>query len=136
MASLSRDGLKFLLQTHIVELFFVRRNEKFGFRGQNPHIRRMLCTLDAHFLQSISGRLTLNYQIPTNPPAYNPVEKNVIFVWDILWQDWRAIPVEWVRVITAIPTKTKEDQEKFWVLFESFFAKMSAADKLRFMSTP
>lgn len=131
---LSRDGLKTLLQTHVVELSFVRRHEKFGVRGQNPHVRRMLCTLDGNLLQSLPGRFTLNYQIPINPPAYNPIEKNVVFCWDILWQDWRAIPVEYVIVITAIPVHTQKDQEKFWTLFEGFFAKMSAADKLRFMA--
>ena len=131
---LSRDGLKVLLQTHVVELFFPRRNEKHGFKGQNPFMRRMMCTLDKNLLQSLPGRLTLNYQVPINPPAYNPLEKNVVFCWDIFWQDWRALPVELVVVVAAHPVHTQKDQEKFWKFFEGYFAKMSAADKLRFMS--
>jgi hypothetical protein len=131
MAQLSRDGLKQLLQTHVVEIFFVRRNEKMGF----PPTRRMLTTLDKNLLLSLPGRFTLNYQVPTHPPAYNPVQHNVIFTWDIIWQSWRAIPVEWVRVLNAMPTHTQKDQEKFWKFFEGYLAKMSPMDKLRFMKS-
>ena len=136
MGNLSRDGLRKLLQTHVVELTFVRRHEKFGAKGQNPYSRRMLCTLDATFLQSLAGRFTLNYQIPSHPPAYNPLAHNIVFVWDILWQDWRAIPVEMVVAVNAMPVHTKKDQENFWRFFEGYLAKMSPADKLKFMATP
>ena len=131
---LSREGLKALLQTHVVELAFARRNHKLGFKGQNPYMRRMLGTLDALLLQSLPGRLTLNYQIPVHPPAYNPVEHNVIFTYDLMWQEFRAVPVESTFIIAAHPTHTQKDQEKFWRFFEAFLAKMSPQDKLRFMS--
>lgn len=130
---LSRDGLKALLQTHVVELYFFRRNEKHGVKGSDPFVRRFLGTLDKNLLLSLPGRLTLNYQVPTHLPAYNPVQHNVIFTWDLMWQDWRAIPVEATTVIAAHPTHTQVEQEKFWRWFNAYLAKMSAADKLRFM---
>lgn len=129
MPKLSRSGLQTLLRESVAEIFFVRRNEKLGF----PQTRRMMCSLDKNLLNSLAGRLTLHYQVPTQPPAYNPLEKNVLFVYDLLWQDWRAIPCESTYVINAMPTHTKTAQDKFWKFFEAYLAKMSAADKLKFM---
>ena len=130
---LSRDGLKALLQLHVVEIVIIRRNEKHGVMGSDPFIRRMLCTLDKNLLQSLAGRLTFNYQMATHPPAYNPVQKNVVFAWDLLWQDWRAVAVEGTIVVAAHPTHTNEDQLKFWTFFNAYLAKMSPMQKMQFM---
>jgi hypothetical protein len=77
--------------------------------------------------------MTLNYRVPTQPPPYNPKAYNLVITWDIFWQDYRAIPVESVQVISFHPTHNKADQEKFWQYFSARFQNMTASDKTAFM---
>lgn len=65
--------------------------------------RVMLCTLDVTLLGSLLGRDILHYREPIG--IGDPMPPNIIQVWDIVWQDWRAVdfsrPVE---VHAIIPT--------------------------------
>lgn len=126
---LSYDGLFKVLSSSVVELLFTRRIPKWGW----PAGRRMLCTLDLKLLLSLPGRITLNYKVPTHPPPYVAKEHNLIVVFDIFWQDWRAIPVDSVLVVSMVKTTNKKEQEKFWEYFRARFQEMSAADKINFM---
>lgn len=127
---LSYGGFQSLLNTSVVECGFTRRVLKDGW---NP-FRRMLCTLDRKLLLSLPGRMALNFTPPVFSPAYNAKQYNLIVVWDILWQDWRAIPFDAVEVISVLPTKTKKDVDKFWVYFANFLQNMTPSEKQTFMN--
>jgi len=121
---LSLSGLSSLLKVNAGELLFRRRRS-----GPGP-FRRMLATNDLLLLNSISGKIALNYRKPTAYPPYNPTAYNLLCVWDILMQDFRMVPVDAVEVISVIPTKPPE---AFWEYFNNKLSKMSAIEKMAFM---
>lgn len=128
---LSYQGLKKLLETHIVELTFARRNPKIGW----PMNRRMLCTTSRLILDSLAGRMALNFRNPVNPPPYDAEEHELVIAWDILWQDFRAIPQETAFVINAIPVKNKKQVDDFWLYFDKALKPMTTQQKVKFMKT-
>lgn len=124
---LSLEGLNQLCNSNLVELKFNRR-----LRFQNmPPTRRMLATLDYELLNSVMGKEILNFKPPLQTASYNAASKNLLTVWDLLFQDWRNIPIESAVVVTAIPTKP---QEKFWEYFDKVIKKMTQQQKASFMS--
>jgi hypothetical protein len=123
---LSLGGLKQLCNSNLVELKFNRRLRLVGI----PRSRRMLATLDAELLNSVMGKEILNFKPPTKIPQYDAESKGLLTVWDLLFQDWRNIPVESTVVVSTIPTKP---QEKFWEYFDKVLGKMTAAQKATFM---
>lgn len=141
MAGLSRDGLKRLALTHAVEIVFVRRDKQ-----RLPRRRRMWMTLDPLLLNSAAGKKILNFRPPKFSPAYNAAAKNLLVVWDIIMQDWRAVPVDAVQVVPGgktIPTRAvktpnnlmanKKAQADFWEYFNTVIVKMTPAEKSAFM---
>lgn len=122
---LSIGGLKQLCQTNIVELKFVRRTKV------TPPTRRMLATLDATILNSELGKKVLNFKPPVKTPAYNATSKGLLTVWDLLFQDWRNIPVEACEVVSTVPSRPPE---KFWDYFNKVLGKMTAQQKAAFMN--
>jgi hypothetical protein len=122
---LSIGGLKQLCQANIVELKFVRRTRVL------PRTRRMLTTLDPLILDSELGRQILNFKPPTKTAAYNAASKGLLTVWDILFQDWRNIPVDACEVVSTVPSRPPE---KFWDYFNKVIGKMTAQQKAAFMS--
>lgn len=122
---LSIGGLKQLCQTNIVELKFVRRTKV------SPPTRRMLATLDPMILDSELGRKILNFKPPTKTPAYNAPSKGLLTVWDLLFQDWRNIPVEACEVVSTVSSRPPE---KFWDYFNKVIGKMTTQQKAAFMS--
>jgi len=121
---LSLSGLSSLLKVNAGELLFRRRRS-----GPGP-FRRMLATNDLLLLNSISGKIALNYRKPTAYPPYNPTAYNLLCVWDIFMQDFRMVPVDAVEVISVIPTTPPE---AFWEYFNNKLSKMSAIEKMAFM---
>jgi hypothetical protein len=124
---LSLDGLFNELQTNVLELKFVRRTKNSG----KPTERRMLATLDSLLLNSDEGKKILNFKAPTQSPAYNTLSRGLLTVWDILYQDWRNIPVTSVNIIAKVPTRPADE---FWKYFNETILKMSASRKAEFMS--
>lgn len=124
---LSLDSLFNELQTNVLELKFVRRTKNSG----KPPERRMLATLDSLLLNSDEGKRILNFKPPTQNPAYNTVSRGLLTVWDILFQDWRNIPVTSVNVVAKVPTRPANE---FWKYFNETILKMSPARKADFMS--
>ena len=124
---LSLTGLGQLCNENVVEIKFNRRVKLVGM----PSARRMLATLDFELLNSTLGKEVLNFKPPMQTPHYNAASKGLLTVWDILFQDWRNIPVESSVVVTAVPTKP---QEKFWEYFNKVIGKMSAQQKADFMN--
>lgn len=130
MAQLSYNGMVQLLRKHVVELVFVRRHEKPNWNI----VRRMLCTNDRNLLLSLPGRLTLKYRPPWNFPPYDAKEHNLVVAYDIMWLDYRAIPVEGVQIVSAMPTHNKKDQEIFWEYFTWKYLNMASNEKEKFMN--
>jgi hypothetical protein len=127
---LSADGFRQLLQSNVVEGVFTRRHEKPGWRAT----RRILCTLDKNLLTSLAGRVALNFANPTQPPPYPAKAYNLVVVWDLFWQDWRAIPVDALSVVTVIPSHTKAQQNSFWEYFGAYLVKLTPQQKEAFMN--
>lgn len=123
---LSLDGLAKLCNTNLVELKFTRRVQTPG----RPSSRRMLATLDSELLNSKEGIEILNFKPPTKSPSYDANSKGLLTVWDLLFQDWRNIPVDATVVVSSVPTKPVET---FWKYFNKVIGKMSAAQKAAFM---
>jgi hypothetical protein len=122
-------NLKRLCQQSVVELKFKRRQKKIGF----PANRRMLCTLNVQLLNGDIGKNILNFTRPTSSPPYNAESKGLVVVWDIIMQNWRAIPSESCEVATVFNLNTKSDQAKFFNFFDKVVLKMTASQKKIFM---
>ena len=123
----SQAQLLALLENHVLELRFFRRNPKQGWNTA----RRMLATNERKILASAPGRLALHFKPPTRAPAYNWRGKNLACAWDLLWQEYRMVPAESCDVVTVIPT---EPEEKFWNYFNLYLQAMSPSDKVGFMN--
>lgn len=123
---LSWDGLYTLCQVNLVEIKFTRRLK---FAGR-PASRRMLATLDGQLLNSKEGMEILNFKPPMKSPAYDAKSKGLLTVWDLLFQDWRNIPVSNCDVIATVSSRPPD---KFWEYFNKVIGKMSAAQKAAFV---
>ena len=122
----SLASLKAVLQNNVCEIKFLRRRPKLG---QSAY-RRMLCTNAASVLNSVNGRLTLNYRPATGAPKYNANQKNLVIAWDVFMQDYRCINVNSCDLITSIPAGPA-----FWNYFNKNLAKMTAPQKLSYMNS-
>ena len=113
--------------------------------------RRMMCTLDPTVLKDVKGSAAFGFYAPKgvrNPP----LRPGLITVWDLLWQDWRVIPVETAFDVTAIiptcvypevksgrfPQKEgqimiAQEREIFWRIVAGNFADMSPMAKIAYM---
>ena len=123
---LSLGGLKTLCESNVAEIKFQRRLQTPG----RPSTRRILATLDRKLLDSKLGRDILHFKQPSQAPAYNANSKGLLSVWDILYQDWRNIPVSNCDVVSVI---SSTPPEKFWEYFNKTIAGMSSAQKAAFM---
>jgi hypothetical protein len=123
---MQRSELDALLLNNVVDVRFKRRIPLFG----RPGTRRMLCTKSASLLNSVNGRISLNYRPPKNVPAFNAAEKNLIIVWDIFMQDYRIISADSFTILKVIPAT-----DEFWKYFNESLRKMSANDKLSYMES-
>jgi len=122
------QALKTILETNVAEIRFARRRPKAG----HPAERRMVCSNDKRFLNSPSGRITLNFRpVSVNKPVpyFNRTAKNILNVWDIIMQDYRNISMDDCDLIQIIPS------DKFWDFFEKKLAVLSAGEKMRYMDT-
>lgn len=124
---LSQNGLLAMLQKNVVEIKFARRHLKLGWDTN----RRMLCTNCFEILNSVPGKYVLHFKRPTQPPAYDWRSRNLVCTWDLLWQDWRMISVEWSNIITVIPCYPLD---RFWNYFNIYVQGMSPGEKIDFMN--
>lgn len=88
----------------------------------------MLCTTSPKILNSLDGRLTLNYRPTSNPPPYNPDSYNLVIVWDILMQDYRSVNMTYCNLIAKIPSTNE-----FWDYFKKEIYPKSANEKKYWM---
>lgn len=124
--NLSSSGLSQLLQANVVELKFTRRHPI----AKRPATRRMLASLCSEILDSDLGRTILNFKQPTQSSSYRASNYNLIVVYDIFMQDWRAIPVDKTEVIRVLPSNPPSE---FWEYFSTVLVKMTASQKAAFM---
>ena len=125
---LSTTGLMGLLHTNVAELRFRRRIVKPGYNDY----RRMLCTTDPILLNSIGGKNILNYAPPHGGHLkYSPFAKNLVIVWDIFMQDYRAVNCNDCDVVSVIQSTPPE---KFWDYFNEQIIHMSAGEKMAFQN--
>lgn len=122
----SLPTLKNLLLSNVAEIKFFRKRLKPG----SPPTRRMLCTNSLALLNSVEGRLALNYRRAINQPKFDPTQKNLIITWDIFMQDYRCINMVACDLIQVIPAN-----KEFWKYFNERLAGMSAAQKISYMNS-
>lgn len=122
----STTSLRPILQNAACEIKFARRRPVPG----KSIFRRMLCTNSNTILNSIDGRITLNYKPSTKAPKYDPNAKNLIIVWDLLMQDYRCINCDNCDLITTIPAG-----EAFWTYFKENIMTLSIQQKIQFMDS-
>jgi hypothetical protein len=92
----------------------------------------MLCTLDNRLLNSAEGRVALNFRPARHAPAYNPRQYNLLVVWDLFMQDYRAINMDNCELIKAIKTTPPDE---WWKYFNEDLSKLTPQQKLQFMQT-
>jgi len=90
----------------------------------------MLCTNAMGVLNSVDGRVTLNYRPASGGLKFSPDQKNLVVAWDIFMQDYRCINALSCDLITSIPAG-----ETFWKYFRQNLIKLTAAQKLNYMNT-
>jgi len=90
----------------------------------------MLCTNSNTILNSIDGRITLNFKPSSKGPTFDPNAKNLVIVWDILMQNYRCINCDNCDLIATIPAG-----ETFWTYFKNNIMKMSTQQKMAFMDS-
>jgi hypothetical protein len=89
----------------------------------------MLCTLDANLLNSVNGRLSLNYKPASGVLPYNAAAKNLLPVWDIFMQDWRMVNMNECNLINTIKS------EDFWEYFNTNLITMTPYQKIAYMDS-
>ena len=120
----SRSGLEAIIRNHVAEIVFWRRTP-----GPSD-VRRMLCTLDMQLLNSNEGRIALNFRPIKHAPSYNPRAYNLLIVWDIFMQDYRAISMDNCEVVKTIKSNPPDE---WWKYFNEVLSKMTAQQKINFM---
>lgn len=121
-----RSTLDSLLLNNVCDIRFPRRSVT---PGQAP-TRRMLCTKSQSLLNSVNGRISLNYFAPKGPPHSYLAPDNLVVAWDILMQDYRNINMNQCDLISEIPAN-----EEFWIYFNESIYPMSAQQKFNFMNS-
>ena len=121
-----RSTLDSLLLNNVCDIRFPRKSVKSG----QTATRRMLCTKSQTLLNSVNGRLSLNYFAAKGPPHSYLGPDNLVVAWDILMQDYRNINMNQCDLISEIPAN-----EEFWVYFNESVYPMSAQQKFNFMNS-
>jgi len=122
----SRSQLLILLKNNVCEIKFVRR----VFKPGAPPTRRMFCTNSFTLLNSVNGRLTLNFRPTSRFQDYNPAVKNLIIVWDIFMQNYRQINCDNVELIETIPAT-----DEFWEYYVKHLQDLTTQQKVNFQNT-
>ena len=121
---ISLSSLRGMLMTHVCDVRFVRKIPKPGY----PSTRRMLCTNSADLLNSIDGKMALNYRSPKGARRINEAQSNIARTWDIIMQDYRSINMDSCQLISTIPAN-----DLFWNYFTEKLTNMNASQKIAFM---
>lgn len=113
------------LQNNVCDIRFVRRRPD----KERPPTRRMICTKSYELLQSVDGRVKLNYRPPVHFTTADPIRQNLVIVWDILMQDYRNVNMDHCSIVQDIPVAD------FWKYYGEVLYPMSPEDKINFMNS-
>lgn len=116
-----------MLNSSVCEIIFVRRRPERA--PHRPEFRRMLCTNSMEILNSVNGKLSLNFRFPSGPKKVDEVKHNLIVVWDIFMQDYRNVSMDDCYLMQEIKA------DKFWDYFNKVLYPMSASQKQVFMDS-
>lgn len=119
-------GPSALLDTLLKNVLYIEFNPRHPHSWTNQP-RRMICSNSDMLLDSVEGKMILNWHRPKNVPKFKPVEKDLVVTWDILWQDFRMIPADAVVITRQIPI------EEFMPIFYKEIYPMSQKQKVEFM---
>jgi hypothetical protein len=119
----SLGPLKRLLQSNVCEVRTLRRLPI----ANRATFRRCLCTNSLELLLSNEGRMTLNFMPARGILPYNPTQKRLIVVWDILMQNFRQLNMNACDLVNTIPIKD------FWKYFNEKIVNLTAQQKMAFM---
>jgi hypothetical protein len=122
---IQRSSLDSLLLNNVCEVRFTRRRPVAG----KSSTRRMWCTKSYSLLNSMNGRVSLNYRAPSHPKQINESLNNVLVVWDILMQDYRIISFERCELLQQVPAN-----DSFWEFFNEKIYTMTTEQKINFMN--
>lgn len=120
-----RATLDSILLNNVCDIRFVRRRPVAG----KPPTRRMWCTKSYSLLNSLNGKVSLNYKPPSGPKQVNESLKNVLVVWDIFMQNYRTISFDSCDLIQQIPA-----DDSFWKFFNENLYIMTTEQKINFMN--
>lgn len=120
------NSLDTKLSQNVCEVVFIRKRPVAG----SPATRRMWCTKSHELLNSVNGRTSLNYRPPKGSKRFVESTNNVLIVWDIFMQDYRAINMGSCNLVQEIPAN-----DEFWEYYNKNLLPMSAEEKQAFMSS-
>jgi hypothetical protein len=120
------DTLENLLLNNVLDVRFVRR---IPIPGKAP-TRRMLCTKSYDLLNTVNGKVVLNYKPPKTGKQFSERSEGAVVVWDILMQDYRVVSAEHVQVINKIPA-----DDSFWEYFNKNIYVLNTEQKITFMDS-
>jgi hypothetical protein len=90
----------------------------------------MWCTKSYSLLNSINGRISLNYRPPHSGKHVDEARDNIVVVWDILMQDYRNVNMQQCDLIREVPAN-----QEFWKFFNENIYIMSPEQKIAFMNS-
>ncbi len=119
------SSLKNVVLRNVADVRFVRKRPKPGAAST----RRMLCTNSYSLLNSMDGKVTLNYRAPRKGKTVNEEKNNILIVWDVLMQDYRCINTAQCDLVTTIP------EPEFWNYFTQYIQPLTPEEKVGYMNT-
>jgi len=121
-----QQTLETLLLNNVLDLRFTRKIPVAG----KPATRRMICTKSFELLNSINGKIVLNYIPPKHGKQINEAATNTCVVWDVLMQNYRVVSADQVDVLREMPAN-----DEFWKTFNNEIYPMTTDQKINFMNS-
>lgn len=117
---INKEVLDIKLRDGACKVKFLRKRPVNG----KPITRTMWCTKDWEMLNSMRGKVTLNYRPPRGEKHVHESSHNVLIVWDIIMQDYRTINMGECELIREVG-----GNDEFWKFFEKELAILTSEDK-------
>lgn len=128
--AVNRATFEQIMKHNVVEFKNVRRHPKSG----APITRRYFATNSPAILNTEFGKKVFKFKPPTKPRPYNPRLYNLVFVWDIFKQDYRAVACETVTMIQIFPVTNEKLVNKFWIHVRDKILTMSRSQRMAFFN--
>ena len=118
------------LRANVVEFKFRRRSPllKNPALGHKSKTRRILCTANWRLINSPITRLTFKWKAPKakRRRLYSWYKKrNLMIVWDIMFQDFRILSLDDWEIIAAIPVVDLMNKVRFFIFYKFQLSKIT-----------